>query len=280
MKKLLCVLLSLTLLLGAFGAFASASPVRYVVLGDSIAYGSGLSNPREAVYGRIVADTNGYDYENYAVPGHTTANLLRRMAEPKVKEAVKNADIVNISIGGNNFLLGDLGGILFDGIVKEDYRRLDEIAAGLYEDLGKIVDEIRAVNAHAAIVLQTLYNPQTGAVGEVYGEGAKRLNETFRAFEKDRPGEILVADVAAVLTDSDLDFAEDRIHPSAAGNEKIARVVLETLYENGLGASTEPVIAVKGRDARGTGGFTLFVRLCGAFFKMLRAIRNLFSFGR
>ena len=280
MKKLLCVLLSLTLLLGVFGAFASASPVRYVVLGDSIAYGSGLSNPREAVYGRIVADTNGYVYENYAVPGHTTSNLLRRLEEPQVKEAVKNADIVNISIGGNNFLLGDLNGILYNGIVKEDYRRLDEIAEGLYTDLGRIVDAIRAVNTHAVIVLQTLYNPQTGAVGEVYAQGAQRLNETFRAFEKDRPGEILIADVAAALTDSDLDFAEDRIHPSAAGNEKIARVVLETLYENGLGASTEPVIAAEGRDARGTGVFTFFVKIYGAFFRMLRMVRNLLSFGR
>lgn len=59
-------------------AAAEEESQHFVVLGDSIAYGSGLSNPKGAVYGKIVADTNGYSYENYAVPGHTTQKLLRR----------------------------------------------------------------------------------------------------------------------------------------------------------------------------------------------------------
>ena len=162
-KRFLSLLLTLLLLFGMLGVAAGAqAETRYVVLGDSIAFGSGLSNPKQAVYGKIVADTNGYAYENYAVPGHTTGNLLRRMETDAVKEAIRNADIISISIGGNNFLLGNLNGLLFDGIVKQDYARFDEIAANYYTDLEKIVDNIRALNEGAAIVLQTLYNPQTG----------------------------------------------------------------------------------------------------------------------
>ena len=107
-KSVLAVLLTAALLLGACSAALAAAKPRYVVLGDSIAYGSGLSNPTKAVYGKIVADTNGYEYENYAIPGHTTQNLLRRLENDKVRAAVKKADIISISIGGNNFLLGDL----------------------------------------------------------------------------------------------------------------------------------------------------------------------------
>ena len=92
---------------------------------------------------------------------------------------------------------------------------------------------------------------------------------------QEHPGEILLADVAGALTDSKTDFAEDRIHPSAAGNEKIARVVLQTLFDNGLGSKTEPVINTKGIDARGTGMFTMFVNLYGRFFHLLAVIRNL-----
>ena len=171
-KRVLTVILCAALLLGAVivPAYAADRPV-YVVLGDSIAFGSGLLNPREAVYGRIVADTDGYEYYNYAVPGHTTGNLLRRMGEKTVREAIVKADIINISIGGNNFLLDNLNGLMYDGIVKKDYSRIDAIAEGVYEDIGTVVDTIRELNPDAAIILQTLYNPQTGYVGEVYLQG-------------------------------------------------------------------------------------------------------------
>ena len=276
-KRILAVLLSAVLLLGLAGTAAAADRPFYLVLGDSIAFGSGLSNPREAVYGKVVADTNGYDYANYAVPGHTTANLLKRMENEAVRDAIARADIISISIGGNNFLLGNLNALLFDGIVKQDFTKLDEIAAGFSADLDTIVNTIRAQNATAAIVLQTLYNPQTGYIGDVYQQGADRLNKALRAYDEAHPGTILIADVGAALTDSDRDFAEDRIHPSAAGNEKIARVVLQTLKDNALGDGTEPVIQTAGKDAHGMGIFTVFVNLYGNFFHILAVIRGFFA---
>ena len=276
-KRILAVLLSAVLLLGLAGTAAAADRPFYLVLGDSIAFGSGLSNPREAVYGKVVADTNGYDYANYAVPGHTTANLLKRMETEAVRDAIARADIISISIGGNNFLLGNLNALLFDGIVKQDFTKLDEIAAGFSADLDTIVNTIRAQNATAAIVLQTLYNPQTGYIGDVYQQGADRLNKALRAYDEAHPGTILIADVGAALTDSDRDFAEDRIHPSAAGNEKIARVVLQTLKDNALGDGTEPVIQTAGKDAHGMGIFTVFVNLYGNFFHILAVIRGFFA---
>ncbi len=276
MKKLLSVLLAVCMLACALPFAASAAQPRYLVLGDSIAFGSGLANPREAVYGRIVADTEGYEYENYAVPGHTTQNLLGRMETPAVRDAIEKADIINISIGGNNFLLGNLNGLLYDGIVKQDYTRIEQIADGFYADLGEILAKIRALNPDAAVLVQTIYNPQTGYVGEVYLAGAERMNARIRQFAADHPGEILIVDAAAYLTDSAADFAADRIHPSAAGNEKIAAAVVKTLAENGLGQDAALVINTPGVDARGTGMFTVFVNLYGRLFHMLAVIRNAF----
>ena len=183
MKKLIAVILAALILAGSFGLTAfAARQTRYLVLGDSIAYGSGLSNSKEAVYGKIVADTNGYEYENYAVPGHTTENLLSRMENETVKEAIGKADIVNISIGGNNFLLGNINSLLYDGIVAEDYTRFDELAENFYKDLEKIVNVIRSSNKSALIIIQTIYNPQTGYVGQVYQQGADRLNAKMFEF--------------------------------------------------------------------------------------------------
>lgn len=276
-KRMTAVLLCAALLLStlAVAAFAADRPF-YLVLGDSIAYGSGLSNAKDAVYGKIVADTNGYDYVNYAVPGHTTDNMLHRMEAEEVQSAIARADIISISIGGNNFLLGNINSLLYDGIVKADYTRLDEIAAEFLEDLDVIVTTIRALNPDTAIVLQTLYNHQTGYVGDVYQQGADRLNKMLRTYDAAHPGMILIADVAAALTDSGSDFAEDRIHPSAKGNEKIAQVVLQTLKDHHLGTETVPVITTPGKDTHGMVAFTAFVNLYGYFFHFLSVIRNFF----
>ncbi|MBQ9551482.1 MAG: hypothetical protein IJU96_01835 [Clostridia bacterium] len=257
MKKISCrvisALLALVVLLGCVSAAAAVEkkPL-YVVLGDSIAFGMGLTNPKNAVYGKIVADTDGYDYENYAIPGHTTANLLQRMQEPTVKAAIRSADIISISIGGNNFLLGNLAMILYDGIVKNNFSRIDAIIETFTADLDEIVSEIKALNPDVVILLQTLYNPQKGYSEEVYGQGAAMLNQAIKDYVRKYDDSVLLVDVGAALTDKETDFARDGVHPSAVGNEKIAQAVLDTLYKNGLGDKTEPVIAVKGRNLVGT----------------------------
>ncbi len=251
-RKLISVVLCVLLLVGTMSLAANAAKARhYLVLGDSIAFGSGLVNPRKAVYGKIVADTNGYTYENHAIPGMTTTDLLLQIKEKPIRKSICKADIINISIGGNNFLRSDLSALLYDSIVRENYSRLDKIAAGFYKDLGKIVDAIRALNPKAAIVLQTIYNPQRSEAGKVYLQGGSRLNTKMQKYAKEHPGQILIADVAKALTDKKHDFAEDGIHPSASGNVKIARVILQTLYDNGLGEKTEPVVTVKGLDIHG-----------------------------
>lgn len=250
LKKLISLALCALLLAGALSAGAAAEEkTRYLVLGDSIAYGSGLSNPREACYGKIVADTNGYDYANDAIPGYTTAALLSLIQTERVKADIEEADIISISIGGNNYLVGNLPRMMVDFLVKNDLSLYDEVAEGYYEDLCAIFGFIREHNPDAVILMQTLYNPQESYMGEVYQPGCDRINECVRRYDEEHPGVIEIVDVAARLTDHSTDFAGDHVHPSAAGNEKIAVAVLEKLAEQGLSETTEPVINAPGRDA-------------------------------
>lgn len=271
MKKTLSLLLSFLLLLGCLtvGASAAEEPLHYVVLGDSIAYGSGLRNPVDACYGKIVADTNGYTYANHSIPGHTTRNLINRLSEEEVRNDVANADIISVSIGGNNFLTNNLIGLMFDALVKKDYTRFDAIAADFYLQLGTVMELIRAANADAVVLLQTIYNPQEGHLRNVYQQGADRLNAEMIRYAEENPGEIVIVDVATALLDTMENFADDGIHPSALGNEKIAVAILATLSELSLGTQTQPVITEAGQDFELSALFTGMLNTYATIFHVL-----------
>ena len=279
LKRLISLLLCLALAacLPVFGAAAEAEPPFYLVLGDSIGYGSGLSNPKEAVYGRIVADTNGYDYANDAIPGYTTTALLSLMQTDRVRADIGKADIISISIGGNNYLLGNIMKLMADTLVKGDASGFDTIGAAYYDDLCEIIGTIRALNPDAVILMQTLYNPQTGYMGEVYDHGTAWINGSVNRYAEEHPGEIEIVDVAARLTDHDTDFAADRIHPSAAGNEMIAVAILEKLVELGLGETSTPVINTPGRDAYIPGGSINTMELFARFLHFMSIIYGFFA---
>lgn len=279
MKKAVALLISLSMILGmlCLTAFAQDEKLYYVVLGDSIAYGSGISNSREACYGKIVADTNGYDYANHAIPGHTTTNLIKRLGEETVIADVKKADLISISIGGNDFLMSNLIGLMFDAIVLGDYSEYDRIAEGFYNNFCEIVDIINSHNEDAVILMQTLYNPQSGDLREPYQQGADRINAAIEKYAQEHPGEIVIVDVGTALGEDMANYAEDEIHPSAKGNEIIADKILEKLCELGIEDSAAAVINENGKDISIPVIFTATLRIAGYIFSVMSEVYGFFT---
>lgn len=276
MKKIVSILICISMLISVVGisAFAAEDKPFYLVLGDSIAYGSGLGNPREACYGQVVADTNGYDYVNHSIPGHTTSNLINRLGEDTVVADLKKADIISISIGGNNFLMNNLFGLMYDSIVMDDHTKYDEIADNFYDEFSEIMDIINTHNDDAVVLMQTLYNPQSGYLRAPYQQGADRINAAIEKYNAENPGEIVIVDVGAALGDDMANYADDDIHPSTKGNEEIAKVILAKLYEMNLGNSTEPVISTQGTDIEIPSVFTASLNIIGFVFHLVSVVSD------
>lgn len=276
MKKVISVLISIILAFSVFGitAFAEEEPLNYVVLGDSIAFGAGMINTVGACYGKIVADTNGYNYVNHSIPGITSGVLLGLMKTGAVLDSIKNADIISISIGGNNFLTNNIIGLAFNCLVKKDMSNFDKIAGVFYEEFCEIMDLINEHNPDATVLMQTLYNPQDGAAGTVYAEGGNRLNEMIRKYDAEHPGEIVIVEVGAALNSDKSNFADDKIHPSANGNYIIALEILNVLSGLGLGEDTEPVVTTEGLDLLMPISYAILVNLVCSIFEMLGNIVN------
>lgn len=253
MKKIarpLAIVLSLILAFGCFSVsvFAADDVKNFLVLGDSIGHGSGLKNPDEACYGKIVADTNGYNYKNDAVPGHTTKNMLKKIAEPDVVSDIEEADIINISIGGNNFLHSNVPKLVFELGVLGKNTSIEKILESFKADFNLIISTIKSYNDDVLIVVQTLYNPMPGAVHATFQKGVEMLNETYAECLEENPGSFVIADVASAFPADPELVAFDFIHPSAEGNKVIARVILKTLKDAGLESADEIVVNAEGKD--------------------------------
>ena len=267
-QKTLAAFLVLLLLLSVSVPVASAAKpqLNYVVLGDSIGWGSGVYNSEEACFGRIVADTNGYGYNNLARNGERSGNLLNRLQKKEVQKIVGEADIISISVGGNDFLKANLPLLLLQGLFHQ-YKRFNSVGAEYRANFAKIIETIRALNPDVTILMQTLYNPGNVFVRSTYQQATNRINGCIRDYLAAHPGAFEIVDVAAAFGSNLTYIAADTIHPNAKGNVKIAQLTLEKLHELGLGEATEPVVLHAGIDQvtvspNGVAGqFRMFLRL-------------------
>ena len=248
MKKLISIVLTLSLLfVCALPAFAAQNALHYVVLGDSIAQGSGVYNRDEACYGRIVANTNGYTYANYGVNGLRSWDLIELLKRENVAADVAKADIISLSIGGNDYLQQDLPKVI-NQTAQGNYKIINDIQDNYRGYFAEIIRMIRQDNPDAALLVQTLYNPQYGALRDIYGMATSRINEVITDYLAENPGAFVLVDTVPVMEGHPEYIAADTIHPSAVGNVELARLILRTLYDLGLGEKTEPVTARAGID--------------------------------
>ena len=248
MKKIISVLLAAALLFAcALPAFAADGAKHYVVLGDSIAQGSGVYNRDEACYGRIVANTNGYTYANYGVNGLRSWDLIELLKRGDVAADVAKADIISLSIGGNDYLQQDLPKLITQ-TAQGNYKIINDIQDNYRGYFAEIIRMIRQDNPDATLLVQTLYNPQYGALRDIYGMATSRINEVITDYLAENPGAFVLVDTVPVMEGHPEYIAADTIHPSAVGNVELARLILRTLYDLGLGEKTEPVTARTGID--------------------------------
>lgn len=244
-KKAIAATLAATVIFSMFalGAAAAKRPT-YLLLGDSIAYGQGIINSKDACYGRIVANTNNYNYANDAISGTTSGALLLLLDEEPIIKDVKNADIITISTGGNDFLTRNWVGMGLRGIATGDYSKLDPIVAKYKKNLTAIIVKIRKYNPKATIIVQTIYNPHNDIWTDAFQQGVDRMNAAIKSV-KNKTGGFVIANVGAVISGHPEYIAIDTIHPNAKGNIAIAEYMLKFLKKLGLGTETKPVIKVQ-----------------------------------
>lgn len=195
-RRLLALLASLVLVIALVPSAAFAAGTNYAALGDSIAYGYGATNYYGYVYlfRDYLAKSTTVSLQNKAIPGIKSGGLLNQLqVDLLTRSAVKNAQVITISIGGNNLL----------GCASSNYSVIDTTCAAsgvsaFQSDWPKILYQIRtSIGSKAAIYVMTLYNPYMGneanyAVADPY---VKQINGAIQSSTNITTYNYKVADV-------------------------------------------------------------------------------------
>ena len=196
-KRLLSMILSLCLALSLLPAQAfAAERLSYVALGDSITTGYGLGEDEESFATRLAEMGNFQLNDSLAKDGVTSADLLAVVQAETNTETLRNADVITITIGGND-LMNALYEFLRDKYNAEnpsanvdadqikdmlmnsnivtiskllkyiiDEKNSDDLQAAMTRAISlaainfrSIITSLKALNQNATIIVATQYNP-------------------------------------------------------------------------------------------------------------------------
>ncbi|WP_077618491.1 GDSL-type esterase/lipase family protein [Bacillus sinesaloumensis] len=206
--------------------------IQIASIGDSLTKGVG-DETKQGGYTSLLEkkliqekDVKSVTIQNFGVKGHKTTDLLKRLQIEEVQQGIADADIIIITIGGNDIMK----------IVKDN---LFDLSLHVFQNeqekyevrLEKVLENIRNYNSDAEIVLVGLYNPfgwfidlstEINTIVDNWNEGSQNILSNF-----ERTKFVMLDDVFSQSSDNLL--ADDEFHPNAKGYEIMSERIFETI---------------------------------------------------
>lgn len=232
------------------------------VLGDSISTGYGLDDSQLSYCGYLQEYFDA-DLDNFAKDGRQTSELLEQIENDEdVRNSLENADLICVTIGGNDVLQifldamselktrgGNTSGEQFEfsqefvqSFIMKFASAIGPAAAQAGENITDIHEQIRELNPDAPVIMQTVYNPF-----ETDDEKLNSIMKPLKTFTALYLGVInnAVKQQPAVIADIHEKFDENSwlftnikefdIHPNYVGHMLIAEEIIQNLKLTGNG---------------------------------------------
>lgn len=277
-KKLVCVILCIVIVGAVFAAVAlrmksdDGYTKTIVFIGDSISEGllgtTPLSERDSYGFYAVVGRRNNYRYVESSVSGDTVAKMYGRLTNtdtPSLERQywLTQADIIHISILGNDLLGGNIGQTAMEAL-KDDYTNINVLFSRAGEYFALSVQRVKELNPNALILVNTLYNPLDAAgtlltpaqkaalidyadgdetvIRRVGAELITKLNGIVYDYLDAHPGAYEVIDVYNAFNDiynRDYEdgvalFYGDWLHPSNEGHGVMADLIQNKLEQKEL----------------------------------------------
>ncbi|RVT65493.1 SGNH/GDSL hydrolase family protein [Niallia taxi] len=169
---------------------------------------------------------------NYGVKGNRTDQLLKKIKSAEVKQSISDADMVILTIGGN-----DIMKVVRDHISNLQLDDFTPQMKTFETNLYNVLREIRKDNQQAAIVLVGVYNPFTKWFADV-----DEMNDIVT--EWNRTGENILTlydntyfvPIEQIFSDTTENLLyTDYFHPNDKGYKLIADEIYTKVKENAIG---------------------------------------------
>ncbi|MCL2621542.1 MAG: GDSL-type esterase/lipase family protein [Firmicutes bacterium] len=247
----------------------------FVVLGDSIANGYGVTSSQ--AYASIVANEKGYELnKSGAVDGLTTSGLINLLQNNSgVQTAVENANIINVSIGGNDFLQSnpiEMASIYITWQLLGETAgktEMDTLILQSFERFKQIIANIKSSNNTAPITVLKNYAPWMYGYGStpipevqtildqmgfpynlitvtgtsmhpITNYAAVKFGQLMEQHLVVNPDSYIITDIYSVMNSGAHFNSADWIHPSAVGHLAIANALIATIEQLGDWAPITP----------------------------------------
>ncbi|HWO95065.1 MAG TPA: SGNH/GDSL hydrolase family protein [Bacillus sp. (in: firmicutes)] len=195
-----------------------------VALGDSLTRGTG--DPKGKGYVGALMDhleeksDQKIFLSNLGIKGKTSAQLASQVKQKEVQRQVKKADVILITIGGNDLFRGGQALVNLNG---QEVEKSEEI---YLQNLNNIFTSLRSVNTEADIFLIGLYNPF------IELDDAERTSKIVRDWNYESaevsakyPKIVFVPTFDLFQLKVDDYLYTDKFHPNAEGYQLIAERV-------------------------------------------------------
>lgn len=137
-----------------------AEKFHYVAIGDSLTEGVGDSTEQGGFVPLLAQGLiNEYNYEltydNYGISGNTSNQILKRMkTKPEIANSLEKANLLTITVGGN-----DLRKVIIDHITDLEIATFDKPSKAYSKRLMEIISLARKDNPNLPIYVLGVYNP-------------------------------------------------------------------------------------------------------------------------
>ncbi|HEL9633381.1 TPA: SGNH/GDSL hydrolase family protein [Streptococcus suis] len=222
---------------------------RYLALGDSLTEGVGDVTGQGGfvpLLAQSLVNEYGYevDVQNFGVSGNTSKQILKRMKEnEELQQALKEADLLTLTVGGN-----DLRKVILSNLSNLKLSTFDKPAREYGRNLEKIVKRARQENADLPIYILGIYNPfyrsfpeltEMQTVVDKWNQTTKQITEKYKGvyfveindlLYKGLEGEMGLSQSSSASTNNLL-YEDDHFHPNNTGYEIMKKALLEKMYE-------------------------------------------------
>lgn len=216
--------------------YFSSTDLKIISIGDSLTQGVG-DYPKKTGYQPILEmylenelKMEEINIVQYGKKGLTSSGLVGKIGSEKVLKLIKDADVVIITIGGNDVM----------SIAKKNYKHLQvsQFSEGINEyekNVSTVLTSIREKNNKADIYLVGLYNPfrkwlnDIEEFDDIMIKWNERSEEISHAF--DRVYFVEIANAFSKEKENPI-YEEDFFHPNSKGYEIMGNAIYQQMKQN------------------------------------------------